>query len=623
MSTLYLIGTIAVVALVMIALVGIAFSRFYRRATKQTSFVRTGKGGEKVVMDGGALVLPILHEIIPINMQTLKLSVIREQEEALITKDRLRVDVAAEFYVRVQPNAQGIANAAQTLGQSTLEPKKLADQIEGKFVDALRSVAAKMDMDNLHENRSDFVQQVQETLNEDLTKNGLELESVSLTGLDQTSTEHFDPNNAFDAEGLKKLTGIIEGARKVRNDIERETEVAIAERDLEASKKTLDVKREQEYAEMSTEREISNRRASQMREIAEIEATEDQAAAIARINANKAKEQTEIDSERELEERRIEKQRIIDEKRISKEQATESAEINKRRAIELAEADKQIELANKSKSESEATADAERARADAVEASEEAITIGATARAQRDKQIAIINEEAEAEKEAAKIRVSASAEKAAAQDRADALLVEANAAKEADERRAMGDAFRIRTVAEARAIEYQTEAEGKAKINEAASKLPQAERDMQIKLALVNNMSSIVAEAAKPIGEIDSIRVVDMRGLEGLTNAAGVKMVDGDGKPITVTGGSSGNMVQDVVDGLMKYKVQMPLLTELLGEAGIDLSKGVSNIPSVLSTASNVTDSVDVDNSIDVDVETTVDSSKTRTPRTAKKSANS
>ena len=50
--------------------------------------------------------------------------------------------------------------------------------MEGKFVDALRSVAAEMRMEELHEKRTDFVQKVQSTLNEELSKNGLELETV-------------------------------------------------------------------------------------------------------------------------------------------------------------------------------------------------------------------------------------------------------------------------------------------------------------------------------------------------------------------------------------------------------------------------------------------------------------
>ncbi len=91
----------------------------------------------------------------------------------------------AEFYVRVAPDAQSLAMAAQTLGLRTMQPELLKDLVEGKFVDALRSVAAGMTMNQLHEQRADFVQKVQQASSSDLAMNGLELESVSLTGLDQ------------------------------------------------------------------------------------------------------------------------------------------------------------------------------------------------------------------------------------------------------------------------------------------------------------------------------------------------------------------------------------------------------------------------------------------------------
>ena len=58
----------------------------------------------------------------------------------------------------------------------------LKELVEGKFVDALRSVAAGMTMHELHEKRADFVQKVQQVSSADLAMNGLELESVSLTG---------------------------------------------------------------------------------------------------------------------------------------------------------------------------------------------------------------------------------------------------------------------------------------------------------------------------------------------------------------------------------------------------------------------------------------------------------
>jgi uncharacterized membrane protein YqiK len=247
--------------LIALVIIGIVIARLYQRASKEIAFVRTGFGGEKVVMNGGALVLPVLHETMPVNMNTVRLAVERKNADALITLDRLRIDVKAEFYVRVRPDREAIATAAQTLGMRTMQSEHLKELVEGKFVDALRSVAAGMTMNQLHEQRSEFVQKVQQVSSADLAMNGLELESVSLTGLDQTSIEHFNANNAFDAEGLTKLTEQIELRKKARNDIEQDTRVQIETKNLEAERQSLLIARDNEFARLEQEREIEVRRA--------------------------------------------------------------------------------------------------------------------------------------------------------------------------------------------------------------------------------------------------------------------------------------------------------------------------------------------------------------------------
>ena len=141
----------AIIAVCILFIIGIIFARLYRRASAEQAFVRTGLGGQKVVMSGGAIVMPIFHEIIPINMNTLKLEVSRSTVDSLITKDRMRVDVMAEFYVRVKPTGESIATAAQTLGRKTMSPQELKDLVEGKFVDSLRAVAAEMAMEELQD----------------------------------------------------------------------------------------------------------------------------------------------------------------------------------------------------------------------------------------------------------------------------------------------------------------------------------------------------------------------------------------------------------------------------------------------------------------------------------------
>jgi uncharacterized membrane protein YqiK len=62
-----------IIAVVVIAIVFWVLQRLYRRSTKEIAFVRTGFLGEKVVIDGGAFVWPMIHEITPVNMNTLAL----------------------------------------------------------------------------------------------------------------------------------------------------------------------------------------------------------------------------------------------------------------------------------------------------------------------------------------------------------------------------------------------------------------------------------------------------------------------------------------------------------------------------------------------------------------------
>src|SRR5688572_29060212 len=154
--------------------IGLVFARLYKRTTKEMAFVRTGLGGQKVVMDGGAIVLPVFHERVLVNMNTLKLEVGRKARESLITKDRMRVDVTAAFFVRVKQTEEAVSTAAQTLGDRTLNTDELKALVEDKFVDALRSTAATMTIQELQDKRREFVQAVQNAVSEDLEKNGLE-----------------------------------------------------------------------------------------------------------------------------------------------------------------------------------------------------------------------------------------------------------------------------------------------------------------------------------------------------------------------------------------------------------------------------------------------------------------
>ena len=151
-----------------------------------------GKGGQKVILDGGCLALPFLHKVAEVNMRTSKLEIERSGQKSIITKDRLRVDLGAEFYVRVQANVEGVATAAQALGGKSFRAADLEDILEGKLVNAMLSVAARYTMDELQDNRAVYSSEVTEMLVENLAQNGLKLESMSVTRIDQTPFHALD-----------------------------------------------------------------------------------------------------------------------------------------------------------------------------------------------------------------------------------------------------------------------------------------------------------------------------------------------------------------------------------------------------------------------------------------------
>ena len=526
-----------VVAIVVVIVVWL-MNWLYLRSSKERAFVRTGLGGQKVVMNGGAFVLPIVHEVVPVNMNTLRLEVSRGRDKALITKDRMRVDVVSEFYVRVQAGPDAIASAAQTLGQRTLEPETLKELVEGKFVDALRTVAAEMTMEELHEKRGEYVKRVKGVVAADLLQNGLELEAVSLTQLDQTAMEFFNPSNAFDAEGLTRLTEQIERRKKIRNDIEQDTMIQVRNKNLETERQALDIDRELEYARLAQERELEMQRASQRADVARQRADKEQEAERAQIGAREAVDRARISSER-----------AVEEERIGKEREVEQLEIARRQAVELAEQQRAIAVAEQSKAQSEAQGAADLARSRAVAEEERVFTVRETEMAERRKRIDLIGAQQEAERDALRIRVGAEAEKAAAGDRGAAVRAEAEAYADSERVRAM--AARIRN---------EVEAEGTRLMNEAQNLLSPEARLSAMRIRLIDKLEGIIRESVKPMERIEGIKILQVDGLGGSGGGRG------DGRD----GGSGAGLADSVVNSALRFRAQAPLVDQLLREIGVD-----------------------------------------------------
>jgi flotillin len=520
---------VTLVLLVIVAVLIILFlSRYYRKATREISVVRTGQGGQKIILDGGCIALPFLHKVAEVNMRTSKLNIERTGPKSIITKDRLRVDVAAEFYVRVQASVEGVATAAQALAAKSFRAADLEEILEGKLVDAMLSVAARYTMDDLQDNRAAYATEVSKILDGNLAQNGLMLESISLTRIDQTPFHALDENNAFNALGMRRLAEIIAVNKKERAVIEADADVSVRQSQLDATKRKLTITREEEEAMIVQQQEIEIARSRSAAETAEEQAL-----------SEKRREEARIDREREV--RRSEITRDMEIRR-----QTLDSELNSARK----KSENLVEMAKKRGEEAVAEATAIMAKCGEAEAEEHVRTIRETSAAERDKALALIRAAEQVEVDNTRVK-------------SEAYTITSMAVAQAQATHDRAEADRDRLLAEAT---------GSAAIIAAQNTHSPEVIAMKLEEARLRTLPQVVERMMKPAEKIESIRINQMTGFGGANGA-------------TAEGGDKSS-VNQVVDSVLSMALQLPAVQKLGEEVGMNIGDGVRGISNSMNRKS-------------------------------------
>ena len=523
---------LVIVVLIVVLLFGIwFFHRFYAKANRETALVRTGLGGRKVVLDGGCFALPFLHKVAEVNMRTSKLVVERVGPASVITSDRLRVDVGAEFYVRVRDTEEGVATAAQALAGKTFRASELADTLEGKLVDAVLSVAAGYSMESLQDERARYTAAVSAKLSEDLALNGLLLETVSLTRLDQAPFHALDENNAFNALGMRRLAEIIAVNRKERAAIESDAEVSVRQSQLHTTKQKLVLSQEEEEATIAQQREIETARAASQADVAEEQAASERRREAARIFREREVRTSEIARDRELRRQQID------------------ADL----ATETARADNAVKLAVKRIEQAEAQAGVHGACAREAQAEEGTQTARDTAVAEREKALALIRADEQAAVDDTRVRSEAGTIVSRAAAEAKATLERAAAERD----------------------ELLARAEGAAALIQAENAHSPELIRLKLDQARIEALPGLVEQMMRPAEKIETIRINQITGL-GPTGGGG----GGDGGEGRSPGGVSA--VNQVIDGVLGLALQLPAVKKLGEEVGVNVGGGVRGLSASL-----------------------------------------
>lgn len=205
MSGDLIIGVGAVTVLAVIGALAL-LARNVTRVTPGTALVVYGLGnrGTRVLLDGAALVVPIVQKAEVIDLSVKLVEVERRGREGLSCQDGVRADVKARFLVRINPTAEDVLQVAQAVGCArAADPATLEELFSARFSEALKAVASKLDFEHLHAERDQFRDAVLRFIGLDL--NGYRLDDLVVDHVEQTPLELLDPSNILDARGIEKI----------------------------------------------------------------------------------------------------------------------------------------------------------------------------------------------------------------------------------------------------------------------------------------------------------------------------------------------------------------------------------------------------------------------------------
>jgi uncharacterized membrane protein YqiK len=514
-----------------------------------------------------------------VSLRSVKLIVERSGKNALVTGDKIKANVTTELYIKVEPIAEDVLAAARSFGERNLDEHAIGDLIEGKLTDALRSVAANQTFMSLHGKRKEFAEHIQAALAEELKKNGLTLENVSITSFAMVPVKELDEHDVFDAEGLRAITESVQSNREKTNQIQREKETQIQAQNVEARMRQLQLEQQQKQAEADQARRVSEYASIQSAETAKAVYIQDQSRELAGYEKQKAVETARISQEQAIAVAMAGKQRAEREAQIAAEKGQQQAEIEKDKVVQAAEIDRQKAL-------EAATIEKEKVVGAALIVKEQTIEV-----ARIGKQIAVTqSEEQQARAAAAKALALAEEEKA----RQAIAMVESNAraerersiqviaaqgeatqqviAAEAAAQSALKDAEAMVTIANATATKGAAEAAAKRAMVEAENALALKFVLRDVAFRAIDRMPDIARELMAPAKAIREIRVLQASGF-GTGAAAGSPPALGAMSPI----------LKSVLEAGAAY----PLLRELMQFASVDADKLAERAQVALGELSN------------------------------------
>ncbi|MTJ07046.1 MULTISPECIES: flotillin family protein [unclassified Anabaena] len=469
---------IIVMFVILLILSLFAYTRVYVVTPNNEAFVRTGglfTKKKSVILYGGCIVLPGFHQLTRVPLREISIDVERTGKLAVRTKDYLRADIRVTFYVCINASEDDVLTSAARLSQNgtRITPEDIKNALEKRADDAIRAAAKTKDLAEIDSDKLGFAQEVLNLVGTDLKKVGLTLNNIAISEILESVT--YDPDNFFDAQGVRLRTEIIQRSVQQKREVELAAQVTIEQKELDAQKRSLQIAQEQESAKLSQRLQVEALKAQREREIQESKDTEAATVRRTKILQEKSVEEEEIRRKLSLQESQIQADIALEERnkqlKVAKslqQQEAEIAEILRQQSVESGKLKAQVQIAESERiarlaQEDVAIAIANKkreslvAQAEQAKAEESVKTASEVEKAERTKRLSLIAAEREAQERSISDRNVVEID--AFRRRRQAEISQEAAELEAEAIRVLADANRDKALADAEGIQARIAAE--------------------------------------------------------------------------------------------------------------------------------------------------------------------
>jgi uncharacterized membrane protein YqiK len=436
----------------------VMFKKFYLKVEQGTALIINGWRDKPKVTFSGGFVWPIINykELMKISLITLEVD--RRGKDGLICQDNMRADITVAFYIRVNETEQDVLRVAKAVGtQRASDTQAVYTLFAAKFSEALKTVGKTLEFEQLFEDRQRFRDAIVDAIGSDL--NGYSLEDVAIDYLEQTPKTALDPSNILDSQGIKKITELTAKQNIQTNIFEKDEELAIKKKNVEAREAMLELERQQADAEAKQAREVATVIAREEAETLKVQEEERLKSETASIEVIRDLAIQTENQQREIEIANENRQRAV---------AIETEKVERTKRMERVHSDREVELTS-----IEAEKDIEREKKNIADIIRERVVV--------DKSVAIEEEKINEVREVSEADRAKQVQVKAAEGDAEEKKVREVKAAEALELAAKHKAVEITTLAEANLEASEKDAAAKIKLaegirhEEAASGLAQAE----------------------------------------------------------------------------------------------------------------------------------------------------